>query len=126
VRCDFAYPEPPSTPRSSATKTEASEPWPWAKLIVDFVAAGFTEELFWSLTPRQIEAHFAASRKRSRVERNMMVEALFTVKSAANSKTPTRLKDLMLDVDETPRRRKSVDELKAMLMLALGGPKTHG
>ena len=53
----------------------------------------------------------------------MMVEALFTVKSAANSKTPTKLKDLMLDVDEKPRRKQSPAEIKAMLMLALGGPK---
>jgi len=121
VLFDFAYPEPQST-RPSAKKA-ANEPWPWAALIVDFIASGYTEDLFWSLTPRQIEAHFAAARKRGRVERNMMVEALVTVEGAKNSKTPTKLKDLMLDVDEKPRRKQSPAEIKAMLMLALGGPK---
>lgn len=56
----------------------------------------------------------------------MMVEALVAVESAKNSKTPTKLKDLMLDVDEKPRRKQSPAEIKAMLMLALGGPKKNG
>ncbi len=55
--------------------------------------------------------------------RELSLRSIITVKSAANSKTPTKLKDLMLDVDEKPRRKQSPAEIKAMLMLALGGPK---
>lgn len=56
----------------------------------------------------------------------MLVEAQFAVAAATNSKTPTELKDLLLDVDEKPRRKRTPDEIKAMLMLALGGPKKNG
>lgn len=70
-----------------------------------------------------MEAHFAAARKRARIERNMIVEAHATVLSASNSKTPVKFKDLLIDVDEKPRRKQSPAEIKAMLMLALGGPK---
>lgn len=88
-----------SQPQRTAEKPE---PWPWASLLVDFIASGFSEDLFWSLTPRQIEAHFAAARKRHRIERNMMMETSFLGANAANFKTPLKLADLLTPLDDRP------------------------
>lgn len=70
-----------------------------------------------------MEAHFAAARKRARIERNTMMETAYLAAIVPHQKNPPKLKDLLLDVDEKPRRKQSPAEIKAMLMLALGGPK---
>lgn len=95
-------------------------------MLVDFIAAGFSEDLFWSLTPRQIEAHFAAARKRYRVERNMLMETAYIAAALPHQKNPPKLKDLLIDVDDRPRRKKTPAEMMASLMLALGAPKKNG
>lgn len=96
-------------------------------MLTEFLACpGHTADLFWSLTPRMIEMHFAAARKRYRVERNMMMETAYLAAIVPQHKKPPKLKDLMVDVDEKPRRKQTAMEIKAALMLALGGPKKHG
>lgn len=91
-------------------------------MLTDFLACpGYTEDLFWSLTPRQIETHFAAARKRYIVDRNMMMETAFRAAIAPHQKTPPTLKDLLIPEDAAVKpRRQSWQEIKANLMLALG------
>ena len=124
MRCDFALPERQSSSPSEAKTGAKAEAWPWAALLLDFITYGYSEELFWSLTLRQIETHLIAARRRYRIERNRMMETAYYAACVPHMKKPTPLKDLLLPVDETPRRRKqSAEEIKAVLMLAFGGPK---
>lgn len=107
------------TPRS---KPAANDAWSWEQLLDEFLLF-YAEELFWSLTPRQIDRHLVAARKRKLIDRNIAMEVAFIAAAAPHQKTPVKLKDLLIDVDAKPRRRQSPEEIKAMLMLALGGPK---
>lgn len=80
-------------------------------LLLDFIACpGYSEELFWSLTPRQIEAHFAAARKRYRSERNMMMETAYLASIVPHAKKPIKLDDLLLPADEKPRRKQTPEQ----------------
>lgn len=88
-------------------------------MLTDFIAAGYSEDLFWSLTPRQVETHFSAYRKRHRVERNMLMETSFRAALAPHMKTTPKLRDLLIPDEEAPRRRQSWQEMKAALMLAI-------
>lgn len=77
-------------------------------MLVSFLACpGYTEELFWSLTPSQIEAHFKAARRRYRVERNTLMETAYLGSNAANFKKPLKLEDLLMPVEDRPRRQAS-------------------
>ena len=88
-------------------------------MLTDFIAFGYSEDLFWSLTPRQIETHFAAARKRRRADRNMMMETAYYAALVPHMKTVPKLKELMLPDDDAPRRRQSWQEIKAALMLIM-------
>lgn len=118
MRCDFAFPEPQSTPPSKS-QPESNEGWDWPGLIVDFLAVGYSEDLFWSLTPRQIAAHFAGARKRLRREANSRVEQAYLTAALPNMKDPPALKDLLVDVDAKPRGKQDWRAIKAALTLAL-------
>jgi hypothetical protein len=87
-------------------------------MLTDFIAAGYSEYLFWSLTPRQVETHFAAYRKRHRVERNMLMETSFYAAIAPHMKKTPKLRDFLILDDEAPKRQ-SWQEMKAALMLAI-------
>lgn len=93
-------------------------------MLREFLACpGYTEDLFWSLTPRQIETHFAAARKRYIVDRNMMIETAFRAAIAPHQTPSPTLKDLLISEDDKPAKaRQSWQEIKAHLILALGGP----
>lgn len=89
-------------------------------MLTDFIAAGYSEDLFWSLTPRQVEAHFAAARKRNRYEHNRLMQAAWFAGSVQPLVKPPRLKDMLLaDEDAAPKRRQTWQEMKAALMLAI-------
>jgi hypothetical protein len=80
-------------------------------MLVEFLACpGYTEDLFWSLTPRQIETHFAAARKRYIAERNMMMETSYLAAIVPHAKKPTELKDLLLQADEKPRQKQTPEQ----------------
>lgn len=98
----------------------SNEPWPWERLLTDFIASGYSEALFWASTPRQISTHFAAATKRIRDERNRMMETAYLAAFAPHQKKPPALKDLLLP-DDTPRRRQTPQEIRAALVMALGG-----
>jgi len=85
-------------------------------MLTDFVAMGYSEDLFWSLTPRQVDRHFAAGRKRLVRERNMHMETAYLAAMAPHSKRPPKLRDLL--IDDAPPRRKSWQEIKALIMAA--------
>lgn len=77
-------------------------------MLTEFLACpGYSEDLFWSLTPRQIETHFAAARKRYITDRNMMMETAYLAAIAPHQKKPTPLKDLLMQVDEKPRQKQT-------------------
>tara|TARA_R110000868_G_scaffold17418_1_gene76546 strand:+ start:790 stop:1086 length:297 start_codon:yes stop_codon:yes gene_type:complete len=88
-------------------------------MLTDFIAAGYSEDLFWSLTPRQVDTHFAAYRKRHRVERNMLMETSFYAAIVPHMKKTPKLRDFLIPDDEAPKRRQSWQEMKAALMLAI-------
>jgi len=88
-------------------------------MLTDFIAAGYSEELFWSLTPRQVETHFAAHRKRHRIERNTLMETAFHAAIAPHMKKTPKLADLLIPDEDAPKRQQSWQEMKAALMLAI-------
>lgn len=47
------------------------------------------------------------------------MEQAFITAALPNMKNPPRLKDLLLDVDEKPRRRQDWQTIKAMMMAAM-------
>lgn len=104
---------------SSPQPTKA-EPWPWASLLVDFLTWGYSEELFWSLTLRQIEAHVVAARRRYTIERNRMMETAYYAAVVPHMKNPPKLKDLLVNPTDAPRRKQSWEQMKAALAIALG------
>jgi hypothetical protein len=108
VRCDFAFPVSQSPNRSGASPP--SDPWKWDQLVIDFIAAGYSEDLFWSLTPRQIIAHFQAARKRFRTQRNMMMETSYWASVAPHQKKLIKLETLLLPVDEKPRQQQTPEQ----------------
>lgn len=116
-------PEPQSTSHSSPQKT-TNEPWPWAKVVVNFIAAGYAEDLFWSLTPRQTEAHLLAARRVARREHNARMTQAYYAAAIPNSKTPIKLKDLLVDEDDTPRQPMGWEAIKAALVIAFGAEET--
>lgn len=85
------------------------------------MSLGYSEALFWSLTPRQIQSHFtAASRRLAREHNERMVQAFWTA-ALPNMKHPPKLRDLMIDEDgPRPRRKLSPEQIKAALIMALG------
>lgn len=88
-------------------------------MLTDFIAAGYSEDLFWSLTPRQVETHFAASQKRNRYEHNRMMKAAWYSGSVQPLVKPPPLSDMLLPEDAAPKRRQTWQEMKAALMLAM-------
>jgi hypothetical protein len=81
---------------------------------IEFLTAGYSEDLFWSLTPTQVEAHFTAARRRMRVERNMLMETAYLGANAANFKKPLKLDDLILPVDDKPRTKQTPEQRLAV------------
>lgn len=70
--------------------------------------------------------HVAAGRKRNRLERNMKMETAYHAALVPHQKNPPRLIDLLIPEDgPATRRRQSWQEMKAHLILGLGGPKTE-
>ena len=46
-------------------------------MLMDFLEADYSEDLFWSLTPRQVETHLAATRRRRVREHNERVQQAY-------------------------------------------------
>lgn len=91
---------------------DSEEAWPWAAILIDFLSAGYSEDLYWSLTPRQVEAHFAAARRRFRLERNTMMETAYLAAIVPHQKKPTKLERLLVPLDDPkPKVPQSVDEM---------------
>lgn len=89
-------------------------------MLTDFIAAGYAEDLFWSITPRQVETHFAAAGQRRRYEHNLLMSAAWYSGSVQPLVKPPALTDMLMpDANPKPARRMSWQEMKAALMLAL-------
>jgi hypothetical protein len=57
-----------------------------------------------------------------RREHNARMTQAYWTAVIPNAKRPIQLKDLLVEEDPRPKRRKSWQEIKAALVLALGGP----
>lgn len=105
------------TPPSSEPNNSTEQGWEWEKLVIEFISLGYTEALFWSLTPRQINAHLRAVERRLRREHNERMTLAFYVAALPNQKDPVKLSDLLVKVDE--ELRQDWRDVKARIMAAL-------
>jgi len=87
-------------------------------MLTDFLQADYSEDLFWSLTPRQVETHLTAANRRHRREHNERVQqAYLTAKlfHADPKRMPKVERFLLRDV--RPGRRQTQSEMLTIVRI---------
>jgi hypothetical protein len=94
-------------------------------MLTDFLEADYSEDLFWSLTPRQVETHLAATRQRRVREHNERVRQAHLTAQLFHT-DPKRMPKVerFLQRDVRQGRRQSQEEMLAVVRVmaaTLGG-----
>jgi hypothetical protein len=87
------------------------------------VALGLDPGDFWSLTPRELALRTKGASRRLRHEHNEQMAIAYIAATLVMATKRPPLKKYLLPEDPGPKRRKSWQEIKAALMLALGPGK---
>lgn len=80
--------------------------------------AGYSEALFWTLSPRQIDVHLRAYRERCRREHNERMTAAWYAGAIPVMKNPPALKDL-LNTGPAAHKVQPWQQIKAALLFAM-------
>lgn len=90
------------------------------------MAADFPLTDFWETTPPELQIMFKGVDRRLRREHNDRMTQAYWTAVIPHQKKPIALKDLLVDIDNRPKSRKPWQELKAVLMLAIGPGNPQG
>lgn len=87
-------------------------------MLTDFLEADYSEDLFWSLTPRQVENHLTAANRRHRREHNERVQQAYLTAKLFHA-DPKRMPKVerFLARDVRPGRRQSKSEMLTIVRI---------
>lgn len=87
-------------------------------MLTDFLEADYSEDLFWSLTPRQVETHLTATRRRRLREHNERVrQAHLTARLFHMDPKRMPKVERFLARDVRPGRRQTQSEMLAIVRI---------
>ncbi|WP_152033398.1 hypothetical protein [Bradyrhizobium sp. DOA9] len=95
--------------RHCGPSAEAAPEWDWDRLIIDWLALGYTHESFWDQTPRTLALTFEAARIRQRREHNERMVLAWHTAFLPRQKRPN-FKKLLARGSQASRPRQTAEQ----------------
>lgn len=88
-------------------------------LLLEFLIAGYTEESFWSLTPKAFVIYLKAANERVKNEHNRAMKIAYVAHRASIASKPPKLEDLLVQ-DKKVKKQAAIEDAAAFASALFG------